>query len=406
MAGRGRRVTAISLAGVVLVALVAGLAFWYGGYFVTVEKQGGDQSQSSPIDLSPAAPTPSLPLLAAGAVENVVLVLGDGMGFSHVMAARSELVGLNHELYFERFPITGWQTTHSRSAIYTDSAAAASALATGRKVDYQAVSVTPDGRPLTTLFEAAMARGMAVGVVTDSYLWDATPAAFLAHVPHRRALESIALQMAASGADLLIGGEHPGVDIEARSADGPSILEAFESTGFRVVRSAEALAELDPRSDARLLGLFPPGEIAAADRPPVLPDLAATAMARLSRHPGGYFLLVESEEPDSGSHHEDLGRIVGGIRALDAVAALAVERALADRSTLVLVTADHETGGLALLHGDAEHRLGVRFATSSHTAEPVPVYAFGVGAERFGGVLDNTQIAQRLADLLDLDLSE
>lgn len=406
MARSGRRRLLLVAVGVVVLLVLAAFAFDCSGYFLRLDRQGGDQSQSSPIDLSPAPPSPRLPLLPDAEVDNVILILGDGMGLSHVMAARSELRGLNHRLYFERFPVTGWQTTHSRGSLYSDSASTGSSLATGQKVAYQAVSVSPDGEALTTLFEAAGARGMALGVVTDSYLWDATPAAFLAHVPHRRDLESIARQMAASAADLLIGEETLRLDIDRRPPGGASILASFAASGFEIVRSAEALAELDPASTERLLGLFPAGEITATDRPPVLPDLATTALAHLAGRPNGYLLLIESEEPDIGSHNQNLERIVTGIRHLEAIATLAVERALADRATLVLVTSDHEAGGLALLHGDAENRLGIRFATTSHTAEPVPIYAFGAGAERFGGVLDNTEIALRIAELLGLDLTE
>ena len=123
----------------------------------------------------------------------------------------------------------------------------------------------------------------------------------------------------------------------------------------------------------------------------------------LSRNADGYFLLVETEEPDSGAHNEDLQRVVRGVKAVNEVAALALEHAAAG-DTLILITADHETGGLAILHGDADHNLGVRWATSSHTAEPVPVFAYGPGAERFGGARDNTEMAPAIAELLGFDL--
>ncbi len=337
--GRWRRLLTIALVALLGLVLVAAVVFWTSGYFVTLQQLGGDQSQSSPIDASPAPPVPQLPRLDTSEVENVVLLLGDGMGFSQVMAARSELVGLNRKLFFERFPVTGWQTTHSRDAVYTDSASSASALATGHKVRYGALSMTPEGRHLTTLFEAAIERGMKVGLVTDSYLWDATGAAFLAHAPERDRLAEIAHQMATSGADLLIGGEDPHLDVDASTADAISVLASFEAAGFAVVRSVEAFAELDPADERPLLGLFPSGDVADPDRPPLLSDLAAAALERLAGHAGGYFLLVETEEPDVGSHNRDLRRIVEGIRQLDAVATLAVERALTDRTTLVLVTA-------------------------------------------------------------------
>jgi alkaline phosphatase len=388
-----------------LLAVLVAAALRLTGRFVTLERHGGDQSQTSAVDLTPLPAQAALPLVEAERVRNVVLILADGMGFSHVVIARSELGRMNERLFFERFPVTGWQTTHALASVYTDSAASASSLATGYKVPYLGVSVDGDGLPLRTVAEAALERGMAVGVVTDSYLWDATPAAFLSHAATRSERDGIVEQMIASGATLLVGESEEGL-FERHSSIGdlPALLELARQSGFEVARTAAELADRSPASPTPLFALFDEGTIADPDTPPDLLELARFAIDRLSRDDGGYLLVVESEEIDSGAHRRELDRIVRGIRAIDQVAQLAVDRALADRSTLVLVTADHETGGLDILHGDAEHTLGVRWSTTSHTAEPVPIYAFGSGAERFSGVKDNTEIARTLSELLDLGM--
>jgi alkaline phosphatase len=390
-----------------LLAVLVGAALRLTGRFVTIERNGGDQSQTSAVDLTPLPAQPSLPLVEAERVRNVVLIVADGMGFSHVVIGRSELRRLNEKLFFERFPVTGWQTTHALASVYTDSAASASSLATGHKVPYLGISVDGDGLALRTVAEAALDRGMAVGVVTDSYLWDATPAAFLAHAATRRERDGIIEQMIASGAALLVGESDEGL-FERHSSIGdlPVLLELARQAGFDVVRSAAELADRSPASPAPVFALFDEGTVADPDTAPDLLELARFAIDKLSRDDGGYLLLVESEEIDSGAHRRELFRIVRGLRSIDEVARLAVDRALADRSTLVLVTADHETGGLDVLHGDAEHTLGIRWSTTSHTAEPVPIYAFGAGADRFAGVKDNTEIARILSELLDLGMFE
>jgi alkaline phosphatase len=401
----GRIAVQCLLSIVVFVGLGA-LLLWATGRSIDLQRSGGDQSQSSPIDASPAPPVSPLPVVDWPEVRNVVLILGDGMGFSQIAMARSELKRLNDRLFIERFPVTGWHTTHSLNAAYTDSAASASSLATGRKVEYLAISATVDGKPHRTVLEAARDRGMAVGAVTDSYLWDATPSAFLSHSPTRRNMPELASQMARSGARVLIGGEHENVQFDGRveGRKGPPLRGRFVNNRFRIVRTAEAFSALDPGADEPVLGLFPTDSIADPETPPHLPELAAFALDKLSRDPDGFFLVVESEEPDSGGHYEDLQRIVRGIEALNQIAAAAVDFAMRDQATLVLVTADHETGGMAILHGDEDHNLGVRWATSSHSGEPVPIFAFGAGATRFGGVKDNTDIARILSDLLELGL--
>ena len=401
---RWLRLLALFVINAGLVVALAAAGLWATGRFVKIQRSGGDQSQSSAVDFTPLPSTPPLPVLDSTEVRNVILLIGDGMGFSQVAIARSELGRMNQKLFFERFPFTGWQTTHSLESVYTDSASSASSIATGYKVPYQSVSMALDGRPLRTLAEAAHDAGLAVGVVTDSYLWDATPAAFLTHVDSRRRFVEIARQMAASGARVLGGESHPSLIDNGPDAPTDDLSEIFRDHGFTVVESAAELSLLSAASPTPVLALFASGEISDPMVAPSLAELARFALAKVSQESNGYFLLVESEEPDSGGHNRDLQRIVRGIESLDTVARIAVEQALSNRATLVLITADHETGGLDILHGDAENKLGIRWSTTSHSAEPVPIYAFGAGAQHFSGVKDNTEIARVLSQLLDLEM--
>ena len=123
--------------------------------------------------------------LAAETPRNLILVIADGFGFAHLTAARTTLHGINGASVWDRFSHIGWQRTHPVVGFITDSGAAATALATGHQTNYEAIGVDVDGRPLETLFERAADLGYRTGVVTDSYIWDATPAAFVTHSPQR-----------------------------------------------------------------------------------------------------------------------------------------------------------------------------------------------------------------------------
>jgi alkaline phosphatase len=331
--------------------------------------------------------------------QNVIFLIADGLGFAHVTAARAELVGLDGRLAFERMPITGWLSTHSVSSLGTDSAASATALATGYKTKPGRLGVDFEGKPLRTLFEAAHEQGLAHALVTDSYLWDATPAAFLVHVESRRDYGEVIEQMANSEAQILFGSlrhtESPGGPAEQQ------ILKNFEDGGFTVAANWTQLQE-QATSSGRLVGLLREGQIASRQEAPSLVELVRIALERLEDSPQGFVLMVESEELDTSSHGHDYERMVAGIRSLHEVTELALEFARRDRHTLVLFTADHETGGLTLLNASPGEPIEVRWGTTGHTAIPVPLYAFGPGAEHLAGARNNIEVAPILAKLLGI----
>lgn len=371
------------------------------GYRVAVEGRQGSTRDSSPVDLTSGAAEPLFDDDFRGAeVRNVVVLIADGMGFSHILAARSELGGLNRRLGFERMPVTGWLTTWEADSLIPDSASTATAMVTGFKTARGYLSMDREGRPLRTVLEAAAERGMAAGLVTDSYLWDATVAAFAVHA-ERRDYPEIAAQMSRSGAEVLFG------EACRRCFDDDEwtrVLAGLGSGGYTVLSSWEAAAGLVP--GGKVAGLF--GNRAVADRElsPNLEQLAAFSLERLAADPDGFLLVVETEETDTASHRHELRRMVEGIGALDQAAAVVLDFARRDRSTLVLLTADHETGGLSLLSGDQGEKLGIRWSTSGHTGLPVPLFAYGPGAESFAGARDNTDVARILARLLGLEMGK
>ena len=374
------------------------------GYSPTIVQVGGRTLPGGPLDFHTEEPAvlPPIEALNTQQIDNVILLIADGMGFSHVQAARSQLVGPNGRLAFERMPVTGWLTTHSSDLIYTDSAGAAPALATGCKTLPGRLAIQADGSSCRTLVEIAREAGMRTGLITDSYFYDATIAAFLVHQVSRNDYQEIISKMASSEIDILIGGVRNELTLEDRE----KIVQQFADSGWATAHDWKELNQvLQSRSDRpnRLAAIFEETAIAEESTSPSLRQLLDMSLERLNQAPG-FFLLIETEDPDTGSHNGDLGQAIRGIRALSETVEGALDFAKQNGRTLVLVTSDHETGGLSLVGGRHGQSLRYRWSSSTHTGAPVPLYAFGPGAERFSGVRDNTEVTPIIAALLGANL--
>lgn len=325
---------------------------------------------------------------AAAAPTNVILFIADGMGVSSLATVSSILEQEGARLVIETLPVTGLLRTNALEGVVTESASSATSLATGYKTVRRRVSMTADSLRARTLIEAARDAGLATGILTTTSLVDATPAAFGTHALIRYDREHIADQFLASGIDVLMGGD-PGVFTPVRQAEA-------RKRGYTVVKTEGMLRDVEA---GRVLGLF--GEERAPDTGAFGPPMALTtekAIDLLAGHDGGFFLVAEQEETDTGAHENDLERVVAGIQELDAAVSIALDFARRRGDTLVLVTADHDTGGFSDTEGDG----GVLWLTGRHTNQYVPILAFGPGAERFTGVYENTDVPVRLAELLGL----
>jgi alkaline phosphatase len=330
--------------------------------------------------------------------KNAVVLIGDGLGFAGIEAARLLNRGIGGHLQLDRFPVAGFSTTRSAIEVVTDSGAGATAIASAQKTLNGRLGVDAAGKKLRTLAELAKAQGKAVGLVTDSYLWDATTGAFAVHHANRRKYLEIAMAMGEQGFDLLIGCETRRVK-EDDDDKGP-IAQKFLAEGYLVGRD---LGWLDKAGPGKALALLPGGSLTPQQGDSQLPRAVALAIARLEQDPDGYFLLVESEETDSGGHENIVEQVARGVEALDRSLEKVFAAAERDGRTLVVFTADHETGGLAILGGQEGRPLEYRFTTDGHNAEPVPLLAYGPGAERFAGSHDNTEVGKDLAGALGLD---
>jgi alkaline phosphatase len=320
----------------------------------------------------------SPPALAA---RNVVLFVGDGMGQAQVTAARVK----HGPTVFDEFPHTAIVKTSAADRLVPDSAAAATAFATGVKVSNGVLSF--DGAPIPTIAEIARKSGRSVGLVTTAEIVDAIPAAFYAHVKSRRDYAAIATQLLASGFDLALGGGARHFDLSRLRS---------ESKWNLVTTGADLGSARLP-----LLGLFAPELLAPRAQAPAgepsLAEMALRAVELLSKNPKGFFLLVENEQIDERLHSIETAAAIDEVKVLsDAVRALLPKLDLT--RTLLLAVGDHETGGLAVLGESAF----VQGGGTEHTTADVTLFANGATAERVHGTIDNTELFRILTRAMGL----
>ena len=333
-------------------------------------------------------------------LQNIILFIGDGMGVAHVTAGKITA----GTLHLERFPASGLVTTHSANRLVTESAAATTALATGKKTNNRSVSVLPDGTPVKTLFEHARDLGKSIGVVVTSSVTHATPASFMAHVDNRRKHDEIAEQIVNSGIDVLIGGgwayfvpaSRPG----SRRKDDKDLLAAIESRMPLVLSADKISAHKGGEKLAALLA--PTGLPAAANRDYSLAWLTRMAIEMLSKNPNGFVLMVEGSQIDWAAHDHNAPNIISEMLDFDEAIGAALDFAQSEDRTLIVVTADHEAGGFAVHDGSIQDRRvsATAFTTAGHTASMVPIFAYGPSNTDFSGILDNARVGQILIDRL------
>lgn len=409
----------------------------------------------------------------------IVLMIGDGMGFSQIALARTMLLGPGERWSFETLPVTGIVSTWSASNATTDSGAASTAMASGIKTSNQQIGTDLAGEPVETIAEAAIDAGWRVGYVTSTAITHATPAAFYAHVDNRYAdVDQIAERLVAHPAEVALGGGLAAFLPEAEYGerlDDRNLLEEAEAVGWSVWRRGDDLGRRPPD---RLLGLFANDDLAfrlddlrypEGRRDPPLALLTGLALEVLTRSGEPFFLVVEGGRIDHASHSFDAATAAHELAEFDDAIRVVLDHRRSRADLLVLVTADHGTGGLAIndyvdwealrrqrasvewmarqirnagadvemvreMTGfedleeadldavrdeldkyEAWRNLGrllsrrngvtwiprVTLDTKGHTGEDVPIYAGGPGAERFGGAIDNTDIAVQLFDLLE-----
>ncbi len=324
--------------------------------------------------------------------RNVILCIGDGMGFEHVRAAAIYANGQEGTLCFESFPYETSMTTHSANAAVTDSAASGTAIATSHKVNNKVLSmkIPGDRSELETLLEYFQKKGKTVGLVTTTPITHATPAAFAAHEPSRYNYDNIA-------ADYLTQ-TRPNVLFGA-GANGMT-PPAAKDAGYIVVNNLAELQNLNTEEVAMVSGQFGddiPYETKWTGNLPHLSQMTETALAILDNDPDGFFLMVEGGKIDWAGHDNNLPNIIGETIEFENAVRKILNWAKAKNDTLLIITADHETGGLKVIKSNGKGNLPqASFSSKNHTATKVPVYAWGRRAALFTGPMDNTDIYKKI----------
>ena len=409
MSSRPKGLLTHSLVTIAILALALVIFSFFGGQEIVIGNLvlRAQKGVSYPLQAPPSSVPDARPPVPAGDdrgtsdARNMVLFIGDGMGLGHVSTASDLLVFPGGTLAMTDTEHVALVRTWVTNNLAPDSASTGTAMATGFKTRKKAVGVLEDGRAVRNLFEVARDHGLATGVVTTSGVVDATTASFTVHAESRDDYHEIFEKMLASGTDLMIGGDwtrFPKAKKNRRYLDLLSRAEGLgRNHGYHVIRDPSAVES----TNLPLLALFPPRPRGGNSHGPPLAVSALRAVQLLREDPEGFVLLVECEITDEFGHSNDIDIVMEGVRELnDAVAA--VLEAIGDSgNTLILVTADHDTGTLSIVDGDYEEgRAVVRWATSDHSSQWVPLFAFGPGSERFTGVLDNTEVGVLAAHAL------
>ncbi|MBA4390116.1 MAG: alkaline phosphatase [Syntrophus sp. (in: bacteria)] len=332
--------------------------------------------------------------------KNIILFIGDGMGVSQITAGKIVKGNLN----LEQFKILGLLTTHSLKTLGTDSAAAGTALATGSKTYNGSVSVSQNNEPLKTIVEYAKEKQKATGLVVSSSVTDATPAAFVAHVDSRRKEAIIAEQITRSGIDVLFGGGLayflPQSTGGSKRNDEMNLITELEKR-MKVIRTVEEfqkLGDVDP-----VAGFFALRDMPKAnERLPQLAEMTKKAIDILSKNQKGFFLMVEGSQIDWAAHKHSQDYLISEVIDFDNAVGIGLDFAKKDAQTLVIVTADHETGGFAIHDGSIKEKkiTDSRFTGNRHTATMVPLFAYGPGGSAFAGIGDNTIVGKTIIQYL------
>ena len=319
-------------------------------------------------------------------VKQILLLIGDGNGLAQIS---SGIVANGGELTLTQLRTIGLVKTQAADDFTTDSASGATAMATGQKANNRALGLNASGDSIPNLPYFLSQKGFKTGLVTNDELTGATPAAFFAHHPERDAAAAIAGYLPASALNLVIGGGGKHFKKEKLSQAGFTLVSDMQEVGeVKELRVAHFASE----------GGIPSME---AGRGNFLSQAFLQASSYLGKGKSPFFLMLEAAKIDSGGHSNSPSTIVTELLDFDRVLEEAIRYADTHPGTLVLVTADHETGGVSIPQGDLERReVELAFHSDDHTGILVPLFAYGARSRAFAGVYDNTEIFHRLLKVI------
>ncbi len=329
--------------------------------------------------------------------KNIILMIGDGMGLTQITAG---MYANGNKLNLEQFKFIGLHKSYASNDLVTDSAAGATAFSCGVKTYHGAIGVDKDVKRITTILEEAEITGMATGLVVTSSITHATPASFYAHQKDRSMMEEIAADMIGVDVDFFVGG---GLKHFIRRKDERNLLSELANKGYVISNFIDQEFNDISIDFNKKFGYFTANEepLPKSQGRDYFVQASQTAVTYLSsQQQKGFFLMIEGAQIDWGGHANDSDYIVSEMIEFDEAIGAILEFAKQDGETLVIVTADHETGGFAINPGSTIDSIIPAFTTDKHTAALIPVFAFGPGAELFTGIYENTAIHRKMRKAL------
>lgn len=317
-------------------------------------------------------------------------MIGDGMGIAQVHAGMTANKG---QLNLQNCTHTGFIRTYPSNGFITDSAAGATAFASGVKTYNGAIGVDPEGNPVTSILELAKANGKRTGLVATCRITHATPAAFISHQPQRSMYEEIAADFMNTDIDVFIGG---GRNNFSHRKDNANYLDTLLNNGYQIIFNSDSLRYI---SSGKLAALIHDEDQPrfSEGRGNMLVGATETALRLLNNHENGFFLMIEGSQIDWGGHENLTSYVVEEMLDFDRAIGKVLDFAANNEETLVIITADHETGGFAIINGDLETGMVEgSFSTKGHTPVMIPVFAYGPHAEKFTGIYENTAIFDKM----------
>ena len=348
---------------------------------------------------------PRLSLVADQPIKNVIFMIGDGTGIAQLYSGQLQEVGVDGYLHAQRLPITGIVKTHAEDDLITDSASGATAYSCGIKTNNGVIAQDTEGNECVTLMELAQKAGMKTGLVATSGVTHATPASFATHIDSRNKYSEIAEQMVESEVDVILGGglEYfiPSDSAGSNREDQLNLLLSLREQGYAVVLDKQAMIEEDSE---QIIGLFSPSGMPSMNRVPSLAEMTNKAVESLSSNKNGFFLMVEGAQIDWGGHANETHYVVREVKDFDDAIGVVLTFAQENPGTLVIITADHETGGMTINGVNRENTIvDIAWTSTGHTGTPIPLMAYGPHAVEFSGWWDNTDIGKKVADLLGFE---
>jgi alkaline phosphatase len=331
---------------------------------------------------------------------NIILLIGDGMGLTQISAA---MYSNNNRLALAKFPVIGFHKSHAANELITDSAAGGTAIACGIKTNNGNIGTDENGLPTLSILEELDSINYSTGMIVTSSIVHATPAAFAAHRARREMYEEIALDYLDANVDLLIGGGRQ--YFQNREMDDRDLVNEFENKGYVVMDQLyTTMNKIKWPLDKNLLYF-------TADKQPLTVSGGRNYLSFAVRQGvqyleqksnKGFFLLVEGSQIDWMNHANDGRGVVMETLDFDRAIWEAIQYANKKGNTLVLVTADHESGGMSIEADSRMNKLKFGFTTNGHTAAMIPVFAYGPGANLFRGIYENTTIYHKMRAALGL----